>query len=217
MAPQVPGTASAACPTQYPWDSGCGPPRQRLLRQQLTARPSQGTRHTVCPGWKRAGAARRAMALRQLHPVTQTVRAASFKLQRLQPVAQQWSQTFDGVRRELPAAAALGLDWGAARDRFQLGIGSSVERPVLGHSLPASCAGMQGHLLELFAASVGLFCPNGLPSDLSGLSALHTLDLSFNAINSTLAQVAQVRVLQALPSDGAIMACQQLTRPGPAG
>lgn len=56
---------------------------------------------------------------------------------------------------------------------------------------------MQGHLLQLIATSVGLSCPNGLPSDLSGLSALHTLDLSFNAINSTLDQVAQVRVLQA--------------------
>ena len=37
-------------------------------------------------------------------------------------------------------------------------------------------------------------CPNGLPANLSGLSALHTLDLAFNILNSPLDQVAQVRV-----------------------
>lgn len=38
-----------------------------------------------------------------------------------------------------------------------------------------------------------MICPNGLPSNLSGLSALNTLDLAFNNLNSTTQQVAQVR------------------------
>lgn len=39
-----------------------------------------------------------------------------------------------------------------------------------------------------------MVCPNGLPADLSGLSALQTLDLAFNNLNSTTDRLAQVRV-----------------------
>lgn len=35
-------------------------------------------------------------------------------------------------------------------------------------------------------------CPNGLPSSLSGLEALNTLDLAFNNLNSTMDTVARV-------------------------
>jgi hypothetical protein len=55
-------------------------------------------------------------------------------------------------------------------------------------------AGVQGRLTQLAAASVGMVCPNGLPADLSGLSALQTLDLAFNNLNSTTDRLAQVRV-----------------------
>jgi hypothetical protein len=51
---------------------------------------------------------------------------------------------------------------------------------------------VQGRLTQLAAASVGMVCPNGLPADLSGLSALQTLDLAFNSLNSTTDRLAQV-------------------------
>lgn len=62
---------------------------------------------------------------------------------------------------------------------------------------------MQGRLTQLAAASTGLNCPNGLPADLSGLSALHTLDLSFNSLKSTVQQVAEVRLTALLLPTGA--------------
>jgi hypothetical protein len=54
---------------------------------------------------------------------------------------------------------------------------------------------MQGRLTQLAAASVGMACPNGLPANLSGLSALQTLDFAFNSLNSTTERLTQVIML----------------------
>lgn len=54
------------------------------------------------------------------------------------------------------------------------------------------CPALQGRLTQLAIAQVGMTCPNGLPSSLSGLEALNTLDLAFNNLNSTMDTVARV-------------------------
>ena len=60
---------------------------------------------------------------------------------------------------------------------------------------------MQGRLTQLAAASVDMACPNGLPANLSGLSALQTLNLAFNSLNSTTERLTQVMICRAAFTD----------------
>eukprot|EP00775_Hariotina_reticulata_P004434 gene4434-4689_t len=59
------------------------------------------------------------------------------------------------------------------------------------HLSPLTCNG-QGQLTRLAVAAAGLNCPRGLPSSLVNLTALVTLDLAFNALNNTVAEVASI-------------------------
>ncbi|KAF6253768.1 hypothetical protein COO60DRAFT_1463034 [Scenedesmus sp. NREL 46B-D3] len=56
---------------------------------------------------------------------------------------------------------------------------------------PMAC-NSDGRLTQLAVAQAGLICPRGLPASLSQLGALVTLDLAFNYINMTAAEVAQI-------------------------
>jgi hypothetical protein len=58
------------------------------------------------------------------------------------------------------------------------GLTCSKSESLSGPAVP-SCR-VQGRLTQLPLASLGLSCPDGLPANLSGLSALQTLDWAFN-------------------------------------
>lgn len=59
----------------------------------------------------------------------------------------------------------------------------------------AAC--LQGQLTRLAVAAAGLNCPRGLPRSLMNLTGLVTLDLAFNALNNTVAEVASVSGMMA--------------------
>lgn len=72
------------------------------------------------------------------------------------------------------------------------GLTCSKSESLSGPAVP-SCR-VQGRLTQLPLASLGLSCPDGLPANLSGLSALQTLDLAFNNLSSTTDRLAEVNL-----------------------
>eukprot|EP00883_Tetradesmus_obliquus_P002744 jgi/Sobl393_1/12953/SZX66506.1 len=56
---------------------------------------------------------------------------------------------------------------------------------------PMTC-NSDGRLTQLAVAQAGLICPRGLPSSMSQLDALTTLDLAFNFINMSTADITQI-------------------------